>query len=180
MIPKKQINLIPPEMAVPAKAVNLARILNKVSTIGALALIVVVVVLISALVYYNIEYRKSVTNVNSLKTKIVELERSEQKLILAKDKLSKIAYIKKIDSVDDELISFMEFKSLISSPSGSAFTEISIDPVKTETSLTFLDSLNLGNALKSLSTLVNYKRIILSSLGYNSSSGFLVSLIFDN
>ena len=177
---KKQINLIPVEMTVPTKTVKLVKILNKISIIGAIFLILIILIFISGLIYYNIEYKKSVSNVNTLKDKIITLEKSEQKLILAKDKLSKIAYIKSIDAVDDELTNFIELKSLVSSPSASTFTEISIDPKKTELSLTFPNSLDLSGALKSLPTLTKYKRIVLSSLGYSKNSGFLVSLILED
>lgn len=167
-------------MTVPTKTVKIVKLLNKISIIGTIVLILLVVVLISGLVYFNIEYKKSVSNTNILKDKIITLEKSEQKLILAKDKLSKIAYIKKIDSVDDELTSFIELKSLVSSPSASTSTEVTINPVKTELSLTFPDSLTLGNTLQLLPTLNKYKRIVLSSLGYSKSSGFLISLILEN
>lgn len=176
----KTINLIPSEMTVPTKTVKLVKVLNKISTIGAIILILLISILISGLVYFNIEYKKSVSNTNVLKDRIITLEKSEQKLILAKDKLSKITYIKSIDVVDDELTNFIELKSLVSSPSASTFTEISIDPVKTELSLSFPESLSLSSAIKSLSALNKYKRIILSSLGYSKSSGFLISLIFEN
>ncbi|MEK7100394.1 MAG: hypothetical protein AAB872_01125 [Patescibacteria group bacterium] len=175
---KRQINLIPSEMTVPTRIVNLSKLIYKVSIIGTIALILIVITLISSLVYFNIQYRNSIANTNILKTKIADLEKSEQKLVLAKDKLSKIVYIKSINSVDNELINFQDFKNSISSPSGITFTEISIDPIKTETSLVFQNTEDLSNTLGIIQKLTKYKSIILSSLGFNLSSGYLISLVF--
>ena len=137
-----------------------------------------IITAISGLVYYNLSYKNSVVNVDILKKKVADLEKSEQKLVLAKDKLSKIAYIKSINSVDDELTNFQNFKDSISSSSNTTFTEISIDPVKTETSLVFNNTNDLSSALETLQKTTKYKSIILSSLGFNLSSGYLISLIF--
>ena len=174
----KTINLIPTEMTVPARVVRLVKLLNKISVIGSILLITLIIVTISALIYYNINYKKSVANVEVLKTKIADLEKSEQKLVLAKDKLSKIVYIKSINSVDNELINFQDFKDSMSSSSGTAFTEISIDPIKTETSLVFQNTEELSNTLAMIQKLTKYKSVILSSLGFNLSSGYLISLVF--
>lgn len=175
---KRQINLIPSEMTVPTRIVNLSKLIYKVSIIGTIALILIVITLISSLVYFNIQYRNSIANTNILKTKITDLEKSEQKLVLAKDKLSKIVYIKSINSVDNELINFQDFKNSISGSSGTTFTEISIDPIKTETSLVFQNTEDLSNTLGMIQKLTKYKSIILSSLGFNLSSGYLISLVF--
>lgn len=174
----KQINLIPNEMTVPAKAVRLSSLLYKISMIGVIILVLSVTLLISGLVYYNIQYKQVTSNLTTLRSQIVALEKNEQKLILAKDRLSKILAIKKIDSVDDELTNFETFESFISS--NSAFTDISIDSNKTETSLSFKNSSELVTALNFISSLKEYKKVVLSSLNYGVNSGYLISLIFNN
>lgn len=179
MTTKKQINLISSEMTVSAKTIALSKTLNKISIFGAVLLIILIMAVISGIVYYNIEYKKVSSSINVLKEKIVKLEKSEQKLILIKDKLSKIAIIKKIDSVDDELSSFQNFQSLITDSSVSAITEVSITPQKTETSLLINNSDSLFNIFKKIITLPKYNKIVLSSLGF-TSTGYLVSLVFEN
>lgn len=165
-------------MTVPAKVVSLAKTLNKISIVGTVLLIVAILGLISALVYYNVEYKKTNDNVTSLKKQIVDLEKNEQKLILAKDKLSKISSIKKMDSVDSELEKFTKIQSSISTSSGSNFSEVTVDPNKIETSLVFPDTTSLKNALEHLSDEKNgFKKVVLSSLGYNPATGYVLSLI---
>lgn len=177
---KRQINLIPSEMTVPAKIVSLSKLLYKVSTISTIVLLLILVVLISTLVYFNFQYKNSVSNINTLKIKITDLEKSEQKLVLAKDKLSKIAYIKSINSVDDELTNFFDFKNSIASLPDLTFSETNIGTAKTETALSFQNAETLSLVLSTLTNLTKYKNIILSSLGFNATSGYSISLLFNN
>lgn len=182
---KKIINLIPVDMTVSSKTLRLAALLNKISTIGAVVLVFLLVGLISTMVYYNIQYKNILTDTESLKSKIQTLEKSEQKLVLAKDKLSKIAEVKKEDSISNDLKSFETLLGLVSLTAGSNFTEISIDADKTETSIVSSNSSALSSimqALYSLSSnkLTSYKSIVMSSIGYNVSSGFLLSLVLKN
>lgn len=176
----KQINLIPTEMAVPAKTVTISKSLNKISTIGATFLLVMVLASISILVYYNMQYKKIVYDTDILKDKIGILERSEQKLVLAKDKLAKITQIKKADFVDDELSSFENFEQQILAMDESALSETDISPLKIKTSLSFKTSSYLTSSLEFLSKFPKFKRIILTSLNYNPSAGFLVDITLED
>ena len=175
---KKQINLIPSELSVPTKFVNLGNNLTKLTTLGGIILTVLVLGLVLGLVFLNLEYKKSISNVDTLKSQIVDLERNEQRLVLAKDKLSKVSTVLKIDAVDDELLAFQNFESFLSGAPGSSFSEITMSPDKTDTSLAFSDSNSLSTLLSSLSGLAEYKQIVLSAFGFNSTSGYLVSLMF--
>lgn len=175
----KKINLIPTEMAVPTRALNLAATLNKISVFGAVAVILAALSLIAGLVYYNLQYKKSASNVESLKNKIVQLQKNEQKLILAKDKLSKISYIRSLDSVDAELTNYKAFQNLVMADSNSNISEVSIGPNKIETTVTLKDTLALTNVLSTITTLPNYKKIVLSSLAYSSATGYLINLVFN-
>lgn len=181
MTTKKQINLIPSELTVTPSAVKLTRILNKISTIGVIMLIFAVLVLISTLVYFDFKYKAITADVDSLKSKILVLEKSEQKLVLAKDRISKIMTIQKIDSVDTEIENFRDFQNIIPSvASGSALTEVNIDPIKTVASMKFENSDTLRTTLSSISKLSKYKKVVLSSLGYSTNGGFIVDLLFND
>ena len=70
---KRQINLIPSEMTVPTRIVNLSKLIYKVSIIGTIALILIVITLISSLVYFNI--MKFYCQYKYLKNKIADLEK---------------------------------------------------------------------------------------------------------
>lgn len=174
----KQINLIPSEMSVPVKFVNLGRNLSKFTTLGLIVLIILVLGLIAGFVYYDLEYKKSIANIEDLKSQVVELEKSEQRLVLAKDRLSKVASVLAIDAIDDELLALQNFESLLPGSPVSTFSEITMSPDKVDTSIVFSDSNSLGSLLSSLPFLSEYKQIVLSAFGFNSTTGYLVSLVF--
>lgn len=175
---KKQINLIPNEMAVPAKTIKFAGYLNRISTIGTIIFISVVVILIVSVTYFNYRYNRVVSEVESLKTKILSLETSEQKLVLTKDRLSKIDSLKKVDSIDKEITSFENFYNIVMNASGSAFSDILMTPTETDATITFQSSAYMNSAIAAIYTLTDYKGITLTSLGYNPGSGYYVTLVF--
>lgn len=172
-------------MTVSSKTLRLVGLINKISTIGAVILVFLLAGLISTLFYYNLQYKKIVSDTDSLKSKIQTLERSEQKLVLAKDKLSKIAEVKKEGSVSTDFKNIEKVLSQVALTAGSNFTEINVDTDKTEATVLSSNSTALASVMQTLSTIsldkkFGYKNIIMSSIGFNASSGFLLNLIFKN
>ena len=165
-------------MIVPAKSVKLYKSLTKFSMFGTVFLSILAVASIVGFIFLKIQYSQIANNINILKKRIVELEKNEQKLILAKDKLSKIEYILSLDAIDVELSDFKDFQNSISSESGILFSDISIDPQKTEVALSIKDTNQLSSVLKNIGLYAKKSSVILSSLGFNSNSGYLVALIF--
>ncbi len=173
----KRINLIPTEMAVPARAVKLAKIINKFSTIATILLILASVILGSLFFYYSLERTKIKNNTESLISRISSLQVSEQKLVLAKDRLAKIKIVRDSKSVNNEILRYQEFSNIIANATGSAITEAVLTSKGTDVSIIFVDSASLSEVLSPLSKLTNYKKIILSSLGFNPNTGFLANIL---
>ncbi len=167
-------------MAVPAKSIKIAKILNKLSLVGAILLTLSVIVAISSFLFFSSELKKIDVQVGSLKDEISLLEKSEQKLILVKDKLGKVAYVTSLPSAEQDINLFKELNGITSDSSGSVLTEISIIPNKIEVSLSSGDSTALSSALRSFVNLKDYIKITLSSLGFKPSSGFLSNLVFES
>lgn len=174
---EKKINLIPTEMAVPPKAVKIVRILTKISTIGAISLVVIVISAILIFVYFKYDYNKTQASVESLKAQISDLERSEQRLVLAKDRLAKIASIQSHPSIEDDLASFQEIIPLVGNASGSALLEANIDPLKTQFSATSANSTSLAEFLGPISRLTQFKNMVLTSLGFGQTTGFISDIL---
>lgn len=177
---EKRINLIPLEMAVPARAVKLAKLLNKFSVVGAILLIISVVVVISLLVFYSFELKNTNSKVSQLKSRVVELEKNEQKLYLAKDRIEKITEVRKLQAVDDELLKFEELTKNIALYPDTSYSEISINPTKSELTLLSKTSVSFSDVLKLILGLTGYKNMILSSLGFTPASGYTSNFIFNN
>lgn len=174
---EKRINLIPTEMAVPARAVKLAKIINKFSIVATILLILASVILGSLFFYYSLERTKINNNTQSLISRISSLQVSEQKLVLAKDRLAKIKVVRDSKSVNNEILRYQEFSNIISNASGSAITEAVLTSKGTDASIILQNSTSLSEVLSPLSKLTNYKKIILSSLGFNPNTGFLANIL---
>lgn len=176
---EKKINLIPLELAVSPKTVKLTNILNKYGIIGTIVLFVVIATSVSIFIYYKLQVTRITENIEILKTKIVALEASEQKLVITKDRLSKIALINSSPSIKEDIEKFQEIENLINSTPDSVLTEASIQSTKTEFSVLSKDSSSLSIFLEPLSKLSKFKSMILTSLGYSSTSGFISDLIIN-
>lgn len=176
-IGSRKINLIPTEMAVPARAVKLAALINKISTVMVIILILSSLGFGASVFLLNQESNKVVRAVEALKLKISELEQNEQKLVLAKDRIEKITAIKKSKSVNDEVTRYKAFSGLLLSSTGSSISEANISSKGTEVVVVSSDSSSLASLLRPLVDLANYKNIVISSLGYNPGTGFLSSLM---
>jgi hypothetical protein len=177
---EKRINLIPLEMAVPARAVKLAKLLNKLSVVGIVVFIVSVVTVISLLVFYSFELKNVTIATNQLKSRVVELEKNEQKLYLAKNRIEKIAEVRKLQSVAQELVKFQGLTRNMALYPDSTYSEIIISPAKSELTVFSKSSIALSEVLKLITDLVGYKNIVLSSLGFSPTSGYTSSFVFNN
>lgn len=180
---KKQINLIPAEMAVSPKTVKLQKIITKLFISLTIILLLSIVTLAFFLIYYNSNLRTTLSENEVLKSRILTLEASEQKLVLAKDKLSKVKSIMSNDTIDKEFDNFKKFQNILletNVSSSSAYSESVIAPDKTEISIAIPDINSLSNLLGSISRLSDYNKIFLSSLGFNLKTGYLLSLVFED
>lgn len=176
---KKGINLIPSEMSVPSKIVNLGNLFNRLSIVSVVLLVLILIGFVAGIFYYNNEYKKSASNIVTLTSQIENLQRNEQRLILAKDKLGKISYVLGIDSIDDEISYFSNFRQVLPTVEEAVFNEITLAVDRADTTLVFTSLPSLNQVLSTLKNFSDYSRIILTTFGYNSSSGYLLGLNFE-
>lgn len=176
----KNINLIPTEMAVPARAVKVAKIISKISVVGSIVLLLVILSLGSYYIYLRLENEKVTSSVNTLKQTISDLSQNEQKLILAKDRLSKITVVRKAESANSEVKRYQNFLSQVVGTAGTQITEATLTTKGTEITITADSSQNLSGILKTIANVLEYERIVVSSLSYNPGSGFVANVLFEN
>jgi len=172
----KKINLISIEMAVPARAVKIASILNKISLVAVITLILASIIIGSIFFYYSTQNSKINKNINSSKTKITDLIKSEQKLVLAKDRLSKIEVVQTLKSSANEIKRYQKFSSVVSASTGSTISEADLNSKGTEATILSPNSDSLTQIISPLSKLLDYSAIVLSSLEYNPNSGFILNI----
>lgn len=176
----KKINLIPTEMAVPARAVKIAALLNKISIVAVILLIISILGVGGSVYYFNNQNNSINRRIASLKSEIARLEVNEQKLVLAKDRLSKISKVQESKSVNDEISRFKKFSDIVAVNPEIVIAEANLSTKGTEVSISTPTSTALGLILAPLSNLDVYKKIIMSSLSYNVNTGFLSTISLEN
>ncbi len=175
----KKINLIPADLAVSPKTVKLTNLLSKVTIIGASFLFISLIAAVSVFVYFKLQSTKVSESIDNLKTQIIALESSEQKLVITKDRLNKIALVEKLPSVKEDIVKFKDVSNVVNFAPDSSLVEANIQTTKTEFSVASKSTDSLSSFLAPLTKLTTYKNMILSSLGYSSTSGFITDVIIN-
>jgi hypothetical protein len=175
----KKINLIPIEMAISPKTVKLTKSLNKIMIVGTIFLFLSIISVVSIFVYFKLQSTKITESIEGLKLKIIDLEGSEQKLVITKDRLNKIALVENLPSVKDDIVKFKDVINVVNSAPDSTLAEANIQNSKTEFSVNSKSSDSLSFFLGPLSKLTTFKNLVLLSLGYSSTSGFISDLIIN-
>lgn len=170
---EKKINLIPIELAISPKTVKLTKLLNKITLIGLITLFLSIVTIVSIFVYFRLQSTKISESIADLKAQIIALESSEQKLVITKDRISKIAQIESFPSAKDNIEKFKSIEDLINTVPDSNLNEASIQSSKTELSFLSKTSSSLSQLLGPIVNFSNYKSMILTSLGFSSTLGFV-------
>ncbi len=169
-----KINLLPPEATISgpiAQLMKLARMLN-VIFLGIFLVVgfgLGVFFVISSLQFQDLNAANT-----KLKGQITAQESSEQQLVLLKDRLAKIQTVKNLPDSTKNMIKIDPFISEL--VGNSSLTELEVDTQKTDVSILFRNNEDLTNFLRSISENKVYKSSILSSFGYNPSSGYLVTV----
>lgn len=177
-IPSKsrKINLIPSELAVPSEFVKVTKILNRITIIIASLLLIFVIVIFGLFYSFNTSIVRADQINTDLKNRISALETSEQKLVLAKDRISKIKYVQDSKSLGDEIGRFKSFISVVASNPAVLITEASLSSSGTEVTVLAKTTEDLKLFLEPLSTISVYQRIIVTSLGYSSANGYVLNV----
>lgn len=123
---------------------------------------------------------KSVQNrIQTLKSDIRKLEMSEQKIVLLKDRLSKIKSIMKAKSSGETLLKVKKITDVFDSD--VTIDELKIETNKVEVSLSFSTIKSLNNFMAGISTNTDFDTIRIDNYSFNPNIGYQVGvLLFDN
>ncbi len=175
---QRKINLIPSELVVSASTNKTKSMIISLATVGVIILLLLIISAIGGIIIYSSQLKSLNTNVDRLKEQVLSLEKTEQRLVLAQDRLAKIKEIRQEDDASAELALFKEMSSQTSPE--ITFAEVNIESKKLESTI-FADSSNpLALFFKNITNLNGAKSILLSALSFNPTSGYLASLIFES
>jgi len=169
-----KINLLPPGFGVTG---NLGKILKAVRMVGVIGLAFFLVFGLGISIYFivsTITFNALKSETNSLKEQVKTLQTTEQQIVLLKDRIGKIntalnfpEAIKNLDAIDP-------FISNLSS--SASLNQLEIDPQKIELSLQFRSTADTSAFIKSLSDMKDFRSVVLTSFGYDSTNGYTVGI----
>lgn len=167
-----EINLLPTEMKPKGYVVDLANSLKKFAVIALFVFLVGALSLTGVYIYFLRGTRASVSEHEGLKSQIKALQATEQRLILVKDRLSKVEDVFESDDAEEEILAFERVSSFANE--GILVEDVDIKAENLEVSLTAVSLTNLTEFIGNLVRLGGFETIILRSLEFDPDSGYLV------
>ena len=170
-----KINLLPEEYNLKTGFNAVLKILKKLTLILTLLFIIFIIGSSAFLIVSSISLNSLVASNESLKSEIKSRETIETKLVLLKDRLSKIKMVTPQVALGKSLD---DIEPVLAEASDATVGELSLDSEKTDTSLTFTSSASLSAFLQRLTTSSVFSSIVMNSFGLNPVTGYLISLRF--
>jgi|SRR5581483_661824 len=169
-----EINLLPQDLSPARQGLRLAAFLKKVSYIilgiflfaGTLGVIYVV--------YLRVQINFSVSRQQTLTKNISDLETTEQKLFLTKDRTSKLKTILADTKKDN---SYNDIKKILANLPGDVIPySLEIDSNRTQFAVLSRNSVSMAEFLNSIVVSGEYKKLTLVSFVFTPDRGYLITL----
>lgn len=109
-----------------------------------------------------------------LKAEIKDKETTEQKLVLVRDRISKVKLTKNSPAATKRIANMGALLAII--PPDSTIGELSLDSGKTEISVIFKSTAGMTLFFENLAKITGYKAIDMTSFGFSPTNGYLISL----
>lgn len=166
------INLLPTEFKSSKEVVRASRTLTRV-IIGMTVVLMIVGMAGGGYIYYLSGQAKSaVDRQNDLTRTVNNLQSSEQKLYLVKDRISKLA---SVFADRDKYTLIGKYDGLISA-NASSLEEIEISESNPKLSVAAADSQNLQSFLDTISSSGDFSTAFIESIEYRESLGYVVNM----
>ena len=172
------LNLLPPDLQINK---GLGRILKTIKSINVILIVAFIVFSLGVggfFVVSKISLNSVQSSVDKLKSQVKAQETSEQKLILLKDRLSKIYSIKSTPSASKNIDGANSLLTNVSP--NSTMDQAVIEPTKADISLKVQSNEDLGILFTNIKNTSSFKFIDLYSFDYSPSVGYLVKLNMNN
>lgn len=171
-----EINLLPQELKPDRRVMGLANNLKKISFLGAFIFLLAVTLALATYLLFQQRTTSSLANQEKLKNQIEAMEETEQRLVLVKDRLTKISSIRQKGDSNDEVVKLVDVSSLF--PEGVKMSLVELAP---DNAVIAVSSENLSQITSYLAAVIsngNFERINLVSLEFNPDTGYSVALDF--
>ncbi|MCH7730463.1 hypothetical protein IID21_02915 [Patescibacteria group bacterium] len=173
-MPAVKFNLLPADLAPKESIIKLSNNLKKISVIGYSLFIVAGLASAAFFFYLSNEVSKASSTTEQYKQSISSLEKTEQKLILIRDRVEKAEKILKTSPTEKRIDSLKVLSA--SFPDEITFTNVEIFPDRLDLTILASNSQALKEGMAELTDSGLFKKVEMISFGLNPKSGYLVTL----
>lgn len=176
----KNVNLIPTELSVGDSVTKIAKSFKSTSVVLAAIAIFAILVAFGGFFFFSQNLKDITTESENLKRGISDLEKSEQRLIFAKDRLAKIKEIQSEENAIDEVKAFDTMYKLVTSLGNISVSGVKIDSNTIEFSVVSTSLSSMTSFFEGINDQSDlFSKVALSSFGYVPSVGYSANLVFE-
>lgn len=170
------INLLPQELKPNKTVLIMSKKLRKVSIILGFFLLIVAIAMGSVYFFYFKRTEGTLTKQTELENQIRSLEETEQRLVLIKDRVSKIRSVTSSGSIAEEVNITKRVFDLL--PPGSHIANITIDRDVVRLGVVAENLTSASEYLKAVTAISGVKYVNLISFDFNPTFGYNIELNF--
>jgi hypothetical protein len=170
------INLLPQDIKPKVSILKLSKKLKRFILFGFMFFVFLASTVVGTLFILSNNLKRSIARQVAAKTEIKNLEATEQKLFLIRDRLDKIKQITAVKTAQDQINILEDALNQTKAIDGVDFSGAELQQTVAKVSINAGSSIALSNFLYNLYGNEDYKRINLLALKYNVDLGYTVTL----
>jgi len=168
------LNLLPPELTVSKSLANLLKTLRAVNVIAIAAFLIFGVGMAAFFVISSVSLSGINNNITNLESQVKAQSASEQKMVLLKDRLTKISSAQKTPSSVPNLASISPL--LLGLSPSAAVTQLQISPTTVKLSINLTNNTDLSLFLASVKESKYFKTINMTGFSLGPTTGYSVEI----
>lgn len=169
-----KLNLLPPELAVSKSLGQLIKTIKALGVIGIAAFLVFGAGVGAFFIISTISLNGINANVAKLTSQVSAQQKSEQQIVLVKNRIAKVATIQGLPNSLTNLELINPF--LVNLPPTSSINQMSIDSGSVSLSVNFITNSGLSAFIDSLQSSDAFKLVNLTSFSFSPSTGYAIEI----
>ncbi|MCX6705445.1 MAG: hypothetical protein NT162_03890 [Candidatus Woesebacteria bacterium] len=169
-----KLNLLPPELAVSKSLGQLLKTIKALGVIGIAAFLVFGAGVGAFFIISTISLNGINANVAKLTSQVSAQQKSEQQIVLVKNRIAKVATIQGLPNSLTNLELINPF--LVNLPPTSSINQMSIDSGSVSLSVNFITNSGLSAFIDSLQSSDTFKLVNLTSFSFSPSTGYAIEI----
>lgn len=168
------LNLLPPELSVSKSLNKLLKTIKALGVIGIVAFLVFAVGLGAFFVINTISLNNLNSDIASLKSQVVSQQKSEQSMILLKDRIAKAVTIQNMPNSLKNLTNAWPFLTELSG--STVINQMTVSPTNVGLSVNLVTNSDLTKFVKSFQSTEVFKVVELTSFNLSPATGYSVEV----